>query len=480
MALKKGGLMRHLTLAGVLAALTLLLLLGGSSPAHATTQTFTMTIDDNVGPASTSDPPCDSFQPCPLASVGTGGDDCVIGVPCEMYQTTEILAADPFELADTSIPKPKFTIAPSYQLGGGVPNGTQIGAMGFTSGVVAGTCIPGFANYTYPAVTLIDAALPDYTTSTWVSGGMDSEGPNVAGAAAMFSPVVWPLDLESDAHATALNAAGYPLIARYYGTLPTGPVPTTVNILVFETPTSYVSTTILGDPTQPPPVTFCTPATISTDFLGSTNLGVPLHQCNAPGIVQVAATFIPSATVVNDPVSCSGTLPSINQSPGDFCIVGTSTNVGWKWRLLITKLSGPPESRVGTVSPPVNTTADGMAAAWATNMKDLPGGVMADVVTPTNCFHVSLNTSITGASSSSSFILFVAPLAGLECEITTAGCSFNPIVYYVPPVPVGGIVALSVSDSGSPFSLIPLAVVAAAALVVLSAGLWYGRRRWLR
>jgi hypothetical protein len=46
--------------------------------------------------------------------------------------------------------------------------------------------------------------------------------------------------------------------------------------------------------------------------------------------------------------------------------------------------------------------------------------------------------------------------------------------------PVGGAVALSVTDSGSPFPSMPLAAVAAGVMAVMGAGLWYGRRRWLR
>ncbi len=47
-------------------------------------------------------------------------------------------------------------------------------------------------------------------------------------------------------------------------------------------------------------------------------------------------------------------------------------------------------------------------------------------------------------------------------------------------VPVGGVAALTVSGSGSPFPWAPLAAVAAGVVAVMGAGLWYGRRRWLR
>jgi hypothetical protein len=46
--------------------------------------------------------------------------------------------------------------------------------------------------------------------------------------------------------------------------------------------------------------------------------------------------------------------------------------------------------------------------------------------------------------------------------------------------PVGGVATLTVSDTGSPVPWTPLAAVAAGVMAVMGAGLWYGRRRWLR
>jgi YVTN family beta-propeller protein len=46
--------------------------------------------------------------------------------------------------------------------------------------------------------------------------------------------------------------------------------------------------------------------------------------------------------------------------------------------------------------------------------------------------------------------------------------------------PVGGVAALTVSSSGSPVPWTPLAALAASVTAVMGAGLWYGRRRWLR
>jgi hypothetical protein len=46
--------------------------------------------------------------------------------------------------------------------------------------------------------------------------------------------------------------------------------------------------------------------------------------------------------------------------------------------------------------------------------------------------------------------------------------------------PVGGVAALTVSSPDSRVPWTPLAAVAAGVMAVLGAGLWYGRRRWLR
>jgi hypothetical protein len=44
--------------------------------------------------------------------------------------------------------------------------------------------------------------------------------------------------------------------------------------------------------------------------------------------------------------------------------------------------------------------------------------------------------------------------------------------------PVGGIVALPVSGSGSGATALLVALVSVAALAVMTVGVWHGRRRW--
>jgi hypothetical protein len=209
--------------------------------------------------------------------------------------------------------------------------------------------------------------------------------------------------------------------------------------------------------------------------------------------VSVSGIYTLHATVTNGPfggsptdtVNSSGLLvegtvsctvpPTVTQSIGEFCISGESTGVGWNWT--VTPSSGPP-IHMGTV-PPNSVTPPGAASdiayAWVNNS---PGGLIAQGVTAyqlaggqANCFVIT-----PGGQT-----LTVQTLTEPVCTVTPSGCSFNPIVYYVPPVaPVGGVAALTVSSAGSPVPWMPLAAVAATALAVLAVGGWYAMRRFAR
>jgi hypothetical protein len=63
----------------------------------------------------------------------------------------------------------------------------------------------------------------------------------------------------------------------------------------------------------------------------------------------------------------------------------------------------------------------------------------------------------------------------VNLSMDSGACQRDPA-----PAPIGGITALTVSSSGSSVPWVPLAAVAAGALAVLGAGLWYDRRRWSR
>jgi hypothetical protein len=218
-----------------------------------------------------------------------------------------------------------FTIASGHPALGGVPDGSTIGNFGFDLSLQippgSGNCAQSIVNLGYPAITLVNAALPDYTSGPWAGqpNGMPPQGPESASPAALFSPATFPTLLESDGVAAANHAGGAALWARYFGVAPVGTTDgspgTTVNILVFNLGTSYLTRTILGDPTVPlTPTTFapyCSLYTTSIDYLGAdptstcpdntnngcTTVNFMLRQCNAPGPKTVTAAFLNTRTL---------------------------------------------------------------------------------------------------------------------------------------------------------------------------------------
>lgn len=302
------------------------------------TPSYTLTIDENDGPSTSAILPND--DDCLTNSAAFPG-----GISCEMLSQTLIPngnasgtpSEQPIGLARTTLPIPAFTVASGHPSLGGVPNGTAVADFTFSLGILAGP------NCIYPAVasgaTLVDGALPDYTAGAFggVSNGMPDEGPNAAGAAALFSPAAWPTNLESDGTATALHASGAALIARYNGTAPTGGPGTPVNVLVWNAGTVYIQQTITGDPAAPPAATpFCGPFTSNVDYFGETSSGDKLRQCNVVGTHISAATFTRAdnyaQTTVADTVSCSPSDTSVvlvkDENLGDNVPVGDIVDAG--------------------------------------------------------------------------------------------------------------------------------------------------------
>jgi len=302
------------------------------------TPSYTLTDDSGSLPAESGTLP--SADNCLTNGAAFPG-----GIYCEMYSQTVIPnanpsgtpAAQPIGLANTTLPQPAFTIASGHPILGGVANGTQVAQFTFALGILSGNdCI-------HPAVasgaSLVDGALPDYTTGPWAGApnGMPPEGPEVAGAAALFSPLAWPTNLESDGTAQALHAAGASLWARYSGVAPTGGPGTPVNVLVWNLGTTYISETITGDPAAPPSATpFCGPFTSNTDYFGQAPTGQTLRQCNQSGTFVSAATFIRAdnyaQTTVADTVNCSPSNTSVtlakDEALGDNNPVGDIVDQG--------------------------------------------------------------------------------------------------------------------------------------------------------
>jgi hypothetical protein len=248
-----------------------------------------------------------------------------LGIPCEMFEQTVDPAGNDYGIElYTIIPAGPtgFTIASGHPALGGVPDGSTIGNFGFDLSLQippgSGACAQSIVNLGYPAITLVNAALPGYTSGPWAgaSNGMPPQGPDGTN---LFSTTSFPTQLEYDSVAAANHTAGAALWARYFGVAPVGTTDgvsgTTVNILVWNQGTSYLTETILGDPTVPLTSTtfapYCSLYTTSVDYLGAdptstcpdnTNLGCTtvnymLRQCNAPGPKTVTAAFLDTRTL---------------------------------------------------------------------------------------------------------------------------------------------------------------------------------------
>jgi hypothetical protein len=275
------------------------------------TPAFTWTISSSEGPNN------------PVSVPSTHG--CVTnlavfpgGLPCEMYETTSIPGSQPLALATTITPA-SFSFANGLT----VPNGTTTGAFGFGLQILSCPSTTQNVVIPYPAVVLLDGALPDHTT-LGDPGGNGPEGPDVAGgtAAILTNPAAWPTNLNSDPGVMAIVAGGAVIWERYTAIAPgTG---TPVNILVFNAgATGWITTTVTGDPLGPPtpPGSQCTPFTTKTDYLGSTATGQVLRQCDTVGAKVFVAQFTrgddyETTTVLDATNSCTmSATPTASPAP---------------------------------------------------------------------------------------------------------------------------------------------------------------------
>ena len=301
---------------------------------------FLATIDDNAVPGDPIfTPPQDPPDNCLFTGAAFPG-----GVPCEQQFDTGIGAADPpatqpLALSSTVIPThpnpalAPFNIASSF----GVANGTGVGFFTFGVNVLLlpppATCAAS-STALGGAGTLVDGALPNYTLGAFSgnNNGMPDEGPNTLGSP-LQDPFNWPRELEADPQIATLNGMNAPIVARYVTFITLTGTP--VNVVVFNTGTSYVQVGVNGNPMVFSSTVLCSPLVISTDYAGEVvdgdgdwdgnedNLGgsgntVTLRQCNTLGPHFMAATFLnadtfDSVTVV-DPVNCSPSDISVDLS----------------------------------------------------------------------------------------------------------------------------------------------------------------------
>jgi hypothetical protein len=152
-----------------------------------------------------------------------------------------------------------------------------------------------------------------------------------------------------------------------------------------------------------------------------------------------------------------------------YCIIGSSTGLGWPWTLA---------SFSGSVAPlTAGDTATQLATAWVASINN-PVNNPAQVVTA-NQLGVGQDHCFTITPGGQTLTVDTCTVTG------GPGCSFNPTVIEV--LPVGGIVellgqsespaALSGSSSGSDYTA-PIAAAVVAGALALAASGWYARRRF--
>jgi hypothetical protein len=173
----------------------------------------------------------------------------------------------------------------------------------------------------------------------------------------------------------------------------------------------------------------------------------------------------------------------------EYQIQGNGNGQGFQFTVSITgvgtaSFTVPPDPQPGSLPP--GTTAQQFAARIATEIQALSGtlpGISAQV-DPVDNTKFSIKYV---DSQPREITLYVGDTSG--CKVTGAGCSFNPTIRLLSAVGVGGIQALpdtaesapaTAESSGGASSATYAAIGGVAvALVVVGAGGWYARRRWL-
>ena len=117
-----------------------------------------------------------------------------MGIPCEMYETvSEAGATVPGGGDGTDFGPLLYTLIPAGATGFSIspglgtdhpwhpatsyPNGNTVGAFGFQLGLQvppgSGNCAANIVPIPYPAITLVDAPLPDFTSGPWAGAPPD-------------------------------------------------------------------------------------------------------------------------------------------------------------------------------------------------------------------------------------------------------------------------------------------------------------------
>ena len=443
------------------------------------TPTFSVTLDE-VAPDNLDILPAD--------------DECPVGAACKLLAWTELPDGQPVWDGYAIVPSPIVGLAGDTL----VPDGAIVGrsSLSLRIGPVGGCAAEG-------TIIAVELTWFDATTDVSTTTGSQSD---------LCSFSNWPTQINGVRdHFLAANP-GAVLTARRVGSQPT----VCANALLFtQTDGSILYHQVWGDPTAPPTTESCGPVLNKSVFLGlsadnpdtpADEGGIPLFTCTAPGMQTFRDLYDRNDTppgdvlVLEDTGICSPNTPagddvSVPLNGGTEALAGIDvtfsevTDEGST--TVVTTTAGPPPPTgfkiVGLAELPlyfdINTDTsysgdltvcvrydETQVAGQEANLKLMQRvDGFVDITTSVD----TANNIICGTTTGFSIFVVAEPLAG-------------------PPV-VGGMVEMQVGSSGlgvasvadasgaaSGSNYIAIAGLAAAAVVALSAGAWYTRRRWVR
>jgi hypothetical protein len=413
--------------------------------------------------------------------------ECAVGTVCKILNSVE--------LPDAQSGWGGYGVLPSSIVGLAgdtlVPDGAIVGkALGSVRVGPLGHCASEGTLASFEAVWL------DGTTDAATTTGSPSD---------LCSYSHWPAQLNGPRDDFLSAFPGAILTARRVGCSPS----ITENVLLFtHTDGSILYTTVVADPTEPPTLEWCGPASLRSVALGLTldnhattaqEGGIPLLTCTAQGMQTFKEFFdrldtpewdpvVPQDTITCSPNTPAGSDVSVPLNGGTDALAGidlTFSNVtGGGTTSVVTTTAGPP--------PPTGFKIVGLA--------ELP--LYFDINTDASYsgeLSICVKYDETEVQGPESALRLMQGVDDNYVDVTTSvdtvgdticGTTTHLSIFVVaePLAAVGGVVELR-SDGPAPpthktNSAFPLNIVLAGAtalaLVVVAAGAWYAGRRRVR
>ena len=420
-------------------------------------------------------------------------DECLVGAPCKTLYAEDIPDGQPGASIFLLLPSSIVNFAGDQIVPDGAIVGRVYGSVRQTDQVGMGLC---------PSTGTVEPY--DFL---WYEGTIDP-GTTTGSQTDLYSSFHWPTQLDGFRGAILAANPGAVLHSRWVKQTEGW----SVNVLQFKLPDGGM---LIVPDIQTPGQEVCGPTEIRSIYLGLSgdNLatpqdegGIPLFTCSVPGTQTYRLSLDRDDTPPGDPVVLEDTITcSPNTAAGDDVSVplngGTEALAGIDITFsevtdegsttVVTTTAGPPPPTgfkiIGLAGVPlyfdINTDTsysgdltvcvrydETQVAGQEANLKLMQRvDGFVDITTSVD----TANDIICGTTTGFSIFVVAEPLAG-------------------PPV-VGGMVEMQVGSSGlgvasvadasgaaSGSNYIAIAGLAAAAVVALSAGAWYTRRRWVR